>query len=59
MAQVSSSVGMVVNVQWSQIRDSWLGGGGGNTFRAPRSRLIISGGMGLDWGAARKQGEQT
>jgi hypothetical protein len=27
MAQVSSSVGMIVNVQWSQIRDPWLGGG--------------------------------
>jgi hypothetical protein len=25
-AQVSSSVGVVVNVQWSQIRDPWLGG---------------------------------
>ena len=25
-AQVSSSVGAVVNVQWSQIRDPWLGG---------------------------------
>jgi hypothetical protein len=25
--QVSSSVGVVVNVQWSQIRDPWLGGG--------------------------------
>jgi len=33
-AQVSSSVGMVVNVQWSQIRDPWLGGGE-HTFRAP------------------------
>ena len=31
-AQVSSSVGVVVNIQWSQIRDPWLGG---NTFRAP------------------------
>jgi hypothetical protein len=27
-AQVSSSVGVVVNVQWSQIRDPWLFGGG-------------------------------
>jgi hypothetical protein len=27
-AQVSSSVGVVVNVQWSQIRDPWLLGGG-------------------------------
>ena len=26
-AQVSSSVGVVVNVQWSQIRDPWLFGG--------------------------------
>ena len=25
-AQVSSSVGVVVNVQWSQIRDPWLWG---------------------------------
>ena len=25
-AQVSSSVCVVVNVQWSQIRDPWLGG---------------------------------
>ena len=25
-AQVSSSVGVVVNVQWSQIRDAWLVG---------------------------------
>ena len=25
-AQVSSSVGVVVNVQWSQFRDSWLEG---------------------------------
>jgi hypothetical protein len=25
-AQVSSSVGVVVNVQWSQIRDPWLEG---------------------------------
>ena len=25
-AQVSSSVGVVVNVQWSQIRDPWLRG---------------------------------
>ena len=33
-AQVSSSVGVVVNVQWSQIRDPWLLGG--DTFRAPR-----------------------
>jgi hypothetical protein len=24
-AQVSSSAGVVVNVQWSQIRDPWLG----------------------------------
>jgi hypothetical protein len=27
-AQVSSSVGVVVNVQWSQIRGPWLFGGG-------------------------------
>ena len=33
-AEVSSSVGVVVNVQWSQIRDPWLWGG--ITFRAPR-----------------------
>jgi hypothetical protein len=26
-AQVSSSIGVVVNVQWSQIRDPWLFGG--------------------------------
>jgi hypothetical protein len=25
-AQVSSSVDVVVNIQWSQIRDPWLGG---------------------------------
>ena len=30
-AQVSSSVSVVVNVQWSQIRDPWLGGA---SFRA-------------------------
>ena len=34
-AQVSSSVGVVVNVQWSQIRDLGFGEGGA-TFRAPR-----------------------
>ena len=33
-AQVSSSVGVVVNVQWSQIRAPWLLGG--DAFRAPR-----------------------
>jgi len=32
-AQVSSSIGVVVNVQWLQIRDPGLGG---DTFRAPR-----------------------
>jgi hypothetical protein len=36
-AQVSSSVGVVVNVQWSQIRAPWLWGG--DAFRAPRPKL--------------------
>jgi len=31
-AQVSSSVGVLVNVQWSQIRDPWLWGRGGPPF---------------------------
>jgi len=43
-AQVSSSVGVVVNVQWSQIRDPDLGG----HLSGPSLKVD-----------ARKQGEQT
>ena len=55
-AQISSSVGVVVNVQWSQIRDPWIGG---TPFGPLVKSLAISGEIGLNYGAVRKQGEQT
>jgi hypothetical protein len=38
-AQVSSSVGVVVNVQWSQIRDPWLFGRGGGRLSGPSLKV--------------------